>query len=88
LEQSDPVFPRLFDGLVLKREGGEAEVDFEVNVERLNLLVSGFLEFAEFQALEQQPMTMTDWITALDNQIIALRVECIGIFLIKFMQAP
>jgi len=32
-----------------------------------------FLEIAEFQALEQQPMTMADWITALDNQIVALR---------------
>jgi len=47
----------------------------EIELTRLNLLVSGFLEFAEFQALEQQPMTMTDWITALDNQIIALRRE-------------
>jgi len=47
----------------------------EIELTRLNLLVSGFLEFAEFQALEQQPMTMADWITALDNQIIALRRE-------------
>jgi len=47
----------------------------EIELTRLNLLVSGFLEFAEFQALEQQPMAMADWITALDNQIIALRRE-------------
>jgi hypothetical protein len=45
----------------------------EIELKRLNLLVSGFLDFAEFQALEQKPMTMTDWISALDNQIIALQ---------------
>ena len=43
----------------------------EVELQRLNLLVSGFLDFAEFQALEMNPMTMKDWIEALDNQIIA-----------------
>ena len=43
----------------------------EVELQRLNLLVSGFLDFAEFQALEMNPMTMNDWIEALDNQIIA-----------------
>ena len=47
----------------------------EIELTRLNLLVSQFLDFAEFQALEQQPMAMTDWITALDNQLIALRRE-------------
>lgn len=45
----------------------------ESELTRLNLLVSGFLEYAEFTALEQQPMSMADWIAALDNQIIALR---------------
>ncbi len=43
----------------------------EVELQRLNLLVSGFLDFAEFQALEMNPMTMKDWIETLDNQIIA-----------------
>lgn len=43
----------------------------EIELQRLNLLVSGFLDFAEFQALEMNPMTMQDWIDALDNQIIA-----------------
>ena len=43
----------------------------EIELQRLNLLVSGFLDFAEFQALEMNPMTMKDWIEALDNQIIA-----------------
>ena len=43
----------------------------DMEFQRLNLLVSGFLDFAEFQALEMNPMTMKDWIEALDNQIIA-----------------
>ena len=43
----------------------------EIELQRLNLLVSVFLDFAEFQALEMNPMTMKDWIEALDNQIIA-----------------
>ena len=43
----------------------------EIELQRLNLLVSGFLDFAEFQALEMNPMTMKDWIEALDSQIIA-----------------
>lgn len=45
----------------------------EVELQRLNLLVSQFLDFAEFQALEQQPMSMADWIAALDNQIVSLK---------------
>lgn len=42
----------------------------EIELQRLNLLVSQFLDFAEFQALEQQAMTMKAWINELDNQII------------------
>lgn len=45
----------------------------ELELQRLNLLVSGFLDFAEFQALEMKPMTMHDWIESLDNQILANR---------------
>ena len=45
--------------------------DVKIELQRLNLLVSGFLDFAEFQALEMNPMTMKDWIGALDYQIIA-----------------
>ncbi|MCL2018923.1 MAG: virulence RhuM family protein [Oscillospiraceae bacterium] len=45
----------------------------EAELTRLNLLVSGFLDFAEFQALEQNPMTMQDWIDSLDGQILNLR---------------
>ncbi|MDL2230011.1 virulence RhuM family protein [Treponema sp. OttesenSCG-928-L16] len=47
----------------------------EIELTRLNLLVSQFLDFAEFQALEQRPMAMADWIAALDNQILSLRRE-------------
>ena len=43
----------------------------EIELQRLNLLVSGFLDFAEFQALEMNPMKMRDWIDALDGQIVA-----------------
>ena len=45
----------------------------EIELQRLNLLVSGFLDFAEFQALEMKPKTIKDWIEALDNQIISLK---------------
>lgn len=45
----------------------------EIELQRLNLLVSQFLDFAEFQALEQNSMTMNDWIEALDNQILTLK---------------
>jgi len=45
----------------------------EGELQRLNLLVSQFLDFAEFQALEMKEMRMTDWIEALDNQIIMLQ---------------
>jgi hypothetical protein len=43
----------------------------ELELQRLNLLVSQFLDFAEFQALEQNSMTMRDWIDALDNQTVS-----------------
>ena len=42
----------------------------ELELQRLNLLVSQFLDFAELQALEQRNMKMNDWIQELDNQII------------------
>ena len=45
----------------------------EIELQRLNLLVSQFLDYAELQALEQIPMAMQDWIDALDNQIVANR---------------
>ena len=48
----------------------------EIELQRLNLLVSQFLDFAEFQALEQRTMTMRDWINELDNQIIQNKRLC------------
>ncbi len=45
----------------------------ELELQRLNLLTSQFLDYAEFQALEQNPMTMADWIAVLDDQILRLR---------------
>ena len=45
----------------------------EKELQRLTLLVSQFLDFAEFQALEEKPMRMADWIAALDQQILALQ---------------
>lgn len=45
----------------------------EAELQRLNLLVSQFLDYAEFQALEQVPMRMEDWAQALDDLIVRLR---------------
>jgi len=45
----------------------------EGELKRLNLLVSQFLDYAEFQALEMKEMRMADWIAALDNQILSLQ---------------
>lgn len=45
----------------------------ELELQRLNLLTSQFLDLAEFHALEQNPMTMANWIEALDDQILRLR---------------
>ena len=41
----------------------------EIELQRINLLVSQFLDFAELQALEQRIMKMEDWVNELDNQI-------------------
>ena len=45
----------------------------EIELQRLNLLVSQFLDFAELQALEQRTMRMNDWVEELDNQILLNR---------------
>lgn len=42
----------------------------EVELQRLNLLVSQFLDYAEMQALEHRTMTMDDWVKELDNEIL------------------
>ncbi len=45
----------------------------EIELKRLNLLVSQFLDFAELQVLEQRIMRMNDWVQELDNQILLNR---------------
>ena len=45
----------------------------EIELQRLNLLVSQFLDFAELQALEQRTMKMQDWVEELDSQILLNR---------------
>ncbi len=45
----------------------------EIELQRLNLLVSQFLDYAELQALEQRSMRMSDWVEELDNQILLNR---------------
>jgi len=47
----------------------------ESELNRLNLLVSGFLDFAEFQAVGQSPMSMSDWAETLDRQILAVKQQ-------------
>ncbi|GHT75025.1 toxin Fic [Spirochaetia bacterium] len=43
----------------------------EVELQRLNLLVSGFLDYAEYQALSLNSMSMSEWIAYLDQQIVS-----------------
>ncbi|MCI8425338.1 MAG: virulence RhuM family protein [Adlercreutzia sp.] len=45
----------------------------EGELQRLNLLVSQYLDYAEFQALDQVPMTMADWSQALDDLILRMK---------------
>lgn len=47
----------------------------EKELTRLNLLVSQFLDFAEYKALAEEPMSMSDWIVALDDQLKRLRAN-------------
>ena len=47
--------------------------ELELELQRLNLITSQFLDYAELQALEENPMTMADWIAALDDQLLHLR---------------
>lgn len=49
----------------------------DIGLQWLNLLVSDFLAFTKFQALEMNHMTMKDWIEALDNQIIAHKCKVV-----------
>ena len=47
----------------------------ENELSRLNLLVSQFLDFAEYKALSEEPMSMKDWIEALEDQLKRLRAK-------------
>ena len=47
----------------------------ENEISRLNLLVSQFLDFAEYKALSEEPMSMSDWVAALDDQLKRLRAN-------------
>lgn len=47
----------------------------ENELSRLNLLVLQFLDFAEYKALAEEPMSMSDWVAALDDQLKRLRAR-------------
>ena len=47
----------------------------EKELQILNLLVSQFLDYAELQALEENPMTMQEWVGELDRQLLGNRRE-------------
>jgi len=47
----------------------------EKELQILNILVSGFLDFAELQAIEQKTMKMIDWIVELDRHLAMSRRE-------------
>lgn len=47
----------------------------EKELQILNLLVSQFLDYAELQALEENTMTMAQWIAELDRQLLSNRRE-------------
>lgn len=53
--------PRKSDAGVAKNYLNEEEV------KGLNLIVSAYLDFAELQAMNRRPMTMSDWIKKLDD---------------------
>ena len=64
-----------FKGNYITKEDDKIAKNYltEIELQRLNLLVSQFLDYAELQALEQRTMKMVDWIRELDNQIILNR---------------
>ncbi|KKL68120.1 hypothetical protein LCGC14_2128170, partial [marine sediment metagenome] len=53
--------PRKSDASIAKNYLNQQEIDV------LNRIVTAYLEFAELQALNHNPMTMADWITKLDD---------------------
>lgn len=56
-------------GGIIRREDVSVAKNYlnEEELQTLNRIVNLYLEFAEFQALERRPMTMSDWIEKLDE---------------------
>ena len=56
-------------GGIIKREDATVAKNYltEEELQVLNRIVNFYLEFAELQVLERRPMTMSDWITKLDE---------------------
>lgn len=50
----------------------------EKELQVLNLLVSQFLDYAELQAIEENPMTMQNWADELDRHLLANRREILA----------
>lgn len=50
----------------------------EVELNVLNRIVTAYLEIAEFQALNQEPMYMNDWIEQLDTFLKMTRKEILS----------
>ena len=50
----------------------------ELELQKLNLLIDGFLGYAELQALEQRPMSMSDWKIFLDQQLKMLNKDILS----------
>ena len=61
-----------YDGDYVTREDVRIAKNYlnEKELQTLNLLVSRFLDYAELQALEENPMTMQNWIEELDAEIV------------------
>lgn len=60
-----------FDGTYITEDDVKIAKNYldEKELEYLRLLVSQFLDLAELQALEQNPMRMTDWVSKLDAML-------------------
>ena len=58
----------------------------EIELQRLNLLVSQFLDFEELQALEQRLMKMNDWVTSLE-QVFKINMYDTYMFFQKLVDA-
>jgi hypothetical protein len=66
-----------FEGNYITKEDVRVAKNYlsEKELRILNLLVSQFLDYAELQAIEEHAMTMKDWSSELDRQLIGNRRE-------------